>query len=541
LISYTYDDVGNRLTRSVEVGSRVVTTTYVYDANDRLTSETEGVTTASTGGSDEHLALPLYALLIGMLLVAGTVQIVHRRRKAGREDRRPAGAWGAVTHVVALVLVGHLIVEPNVTLALPVAAYPGEAAVAAAPGEVVVPQTYTYGYDTAGNMVTRHDGSATDVYTYDSRGHLVQADVALGPEPGLVSYVYDAAGARVRKVTVAATTDYLVDHNQPFAQVVRETTGTDTTSYVHGDDLISRSIASAGVEYYVYDGNMSVRQLTDPAGTVVDTYTYDAFGVPLHVTGNSDNAYLYTGEQFDPNLGFYYLRARYYSPPTGRFLSMDTFAGVSFDPPTLHKYAYVANSPIDRVDPSGRFFGGIGGVMAAIAIASIVIGIAILRTNTVRRWLYGADSIYLDFSAMKTPGYNKAVVQNHAEEMVTADYSPWTVKVTTTAPSGSSKHVHFAGHPPDGETWFGVVYGVYSDDAYVFTEHIAEWVKKYGQAQINMGLGVGNTASHEAGHALGLNHVEGGEQIMRPTGSVTVDETFATESEQWLDIVLIRR
>ena len=37
--------------------------------------------------------------------------------------------------------------------------------------------------------------------------------------------------------------------------------------------------------------------------------------------------YLFTGEQIDPDLGMYYLRARYYQPVIGRFWNMDSFEG----------------------------------------------------------------------------------------------------------------------------------------------------------------------------------------------------------------------
>jgi RHS repeat-associated protein len=107
--------------------------------------------------------------------------------------------------------------------------------------------------------------------------------------------------------------------------------------------------------FYGYDGHGSVRFLTDATGTVSDSYDYDAFGNLISRTGTTANDYLYTGEQFDANLGFYYLRARYMNPSSGRFLSTDAFDGSPYDPMSLHKYLYVGGDPTNRLDPSGQF------------------------------------------------------------------------------------------------------------------------------------------------------------------------------------------
>jgi RHS repeat-associated protein len=61
-----------------------------------------------------------------------------------------------------------------------------------------------------------------------------------------------------------------------------------------------------------------------------------------------------SGEQFDNDLGLYYLRARYYNPATGRFLSRDPEDGKPNDPQSLHKYLYASGDPVNRIDPSGR-------------------------------------------------------------------------------------------------------------------------------------------------------------------------------------------
>jgi hypothetical protein len=47
------------------------------------------------------------------------------------------------------------------------------------------------------------------------------------------------------------------------------------------------------------------------------------------------------------------LRARYYNQNTGGFTQMDTYAGNSQDPVTLHKYVYANGNPVSFVDPSG--------------------------------------------------------------------------------------------------------------------------------------------------------------------------------------------
>jgi RHS repeat-associated protein len=62
----------------------------------------------------------------------------------------------------------------------------------------------------------------------------------------------------------------------------------------------------------------------------------------------------YRGEQYDPDLGLYYLRARYYNPATGRFMSRDPEDGKPVDPRTLHKYLYAAGDPVNAMDPRGR-------------------------------------------------------------------------------------------------------------------------------------------------------------------------------------------
>jgi RHS repeat-associated protein len=175
-----------------------------------------------------------------------------------------------------------------------------------------------------------------------------------------VTLAYDGDGNRVAKSAAGVTTQYLVDDLNPtgYSQVVEEiVAGSVQRSYSYGLQRIDENQLVSGVwapSFYGYDAFGSVRFLTDPTGAVTDTYDYDGWGNKFHTTGSTPNNYLYRGEQYDPDLTLYYLRARYFNPLTGRFLSRDPEAGKTTDPKTLRKYLYAGGDPINAWDPTGR-------------------------------------------------------------------------------------------------------------------------------------------------------------------------------------------
>jgi RHS repeat-associated protein len=169
-----------------------------------------------------------------------------------------------------------------------------------------------------------------------------------------------AFGSRVAKSANGTTTQYLVDDLSPtgYPQVVEElTNGAVTRTYTYGLERISQLQTIQGAltaSFYQYDGRGTVRMLTNAAGAVTDAYEYDAFGNLIAQTGSTPNAYLYRGERYDSDLGLYYLRARWYNPVTGRFMSRDPYEGSIYDPASLHRYNYARANPVNYIDPSGR-------------------------------------------------------------------------------------------------------------------------------------------------------------------------------------------
>ena len=212
----------------------------------------------------------------------------------------------------------------------------------------------TYTYDANGNLV-KQSGSKTVDYSYDKENHLLRATIQQGNSVTIESYTYDYAGNRLSKTVNESSTMYYVnDTSGSLTQVVAEIDqdGKETASYIRGDELLSME-RDGRIWYYIYDGHGNTRLLTNAAGTVTDRYAYDACGNLLKKEGDTENDFLYTGEQYNANTGLYYLRARYMDPSTGTFISMDSYPGSLYDPVSLHKYLYA--NPVKYTDPTGYF------------------------------------------------------------------------------------------------------------------------------------------------------------------------------------------
>ncbi|KIM07755.1 MAG: hypothetical protein KU38_10485, partial [Sulfurovum sp. FS08-3] len=222
--------------------------------------------------------------------------------------------------------------------------------------QLIAQDTQIFTYDDNGNLIQKDDTT----YSYDAKNRLIKVTTPTET----VEYNYDANDNRIAKTTTNGTTTYLVDTNTPYAQVITESKENGTKiGYTCGNDLLHN-----GSHFYLTDALGSTRGLVDGGEKLTDSYSYTPYGELSDHNGTSENSFLYTGEQLDPETENYYLRARYYSPSSSRFLSRDSYDGTLGDPITQNHYAYGNSNPSMFVDPSGHI--GIMEVQLSMSIQS---------------------------------------------------------------------------------------------------------------------------------------------------------------------------
>jgi RHS repeat-associated protein len=371
-VNYNYDVV-NRLSGVVD--NRINgTTTYAYDDSNNLATVAypNGVNHTYTVDVKDHVTgvqiTKAPAILANFGYVrAGTGNITNVNETGGRAvSFSYDNAWRLTNETIS----GDPTAANNGSLSYALDAVANRTALSSTLAAIAA---QTNGFDA--NDRVQADTSDANGNTLSSSGKnysydfLDRLQTATGPGGNAVTLAYDGNGQRVAKTIGGVTTRYLIDDLTPtgYAQVAEElVAGAVTKRYVYGPMRISMATPTT-TSFYLYDGGGSVRGLADSAGVVTDTWSYDAFGNTVARTGTTANDMLYRGEQFDADLGFYYLRARWYDPVKGRFLSADKYEGddrmlcchvarlqrSDDDDFAHHSYSYAYHDPIGYWDPSG--------------------------------------------------------------------------------------------------------------------------------------------------------------------------------------------
>ena len=220
-------------------------------------------------------------------------------------------------------------------------------------GRLVRSGPVNYRYDQCGNLISKADAEAHALtrYDYDHAGRLA------GFRRGNVRtlYFYDGLGNQIKRQETGRSTCLLNDLTTRLARVVGEfdSSGKLLASYVYGDSVLARRDTQGQTSYYLTDRLGSVRFVVDRNGNTLRRYDYTPFGEPIGLGDNDTNTYGFSGERWDREIGLLYLRARYYDPLTGRFITRDPRAGPVTTPQSLNRYIYAADDPINLRDRAG--------------------------------------------------------------------------------------------------------------------------------------------------------------------------------------------
>jgi RHS repeat-associated protein len=244
-----------------------------------------------------------------------------------------------------------------------------------------------YYYDKNGNNIRRQQGFLEDtLYNFDVNNRLVRF---LAKNEQEYIYKYDGSGKKIEEYFTdiqdpSVVTRYAYDTTGGLSKLMAETGSNPTgvgSYYIYGVGLMPISQGgsySTTRDYYLEDGMGNIRFMTTSSGNRGSYMDYDPFGNLWRDFGESLVDLGFKGEiSKDMDGKFYLMRARYYDPEIGRFISRDPISGALSTPQSQNPYSFALNNPIIHSDPTGEVVplvvlmilasGAVGGVTGGVA------------------------------------------------------------------------------------------------------------------------------------------------------------------------------
>ncbi len=381
LVSSTYDGLGNRTQLILTRSSANFTTSYGYDGLNRLTyvfdwRELTTQYTYNNAGRLSTIILPNNVVTARTYNALGQVtQIEHigaliTLAKYQYQYDFDGNVTSAIEKIAPLDLSDKTISYAYDNLDhLTQANYFGNT-------------IFNYTYDAVGNRISEQQGQTNTNYTYDDANRLTSVNGITSTwdangnliNDGIRTYVYDQAnrlktiqagsvqygyrydglGNRYQQFRVGATTTYSLDLSSGLSQVLSD----GTNMWLYGIDKIGQyKISTISFVYPLVDRLGSLRQMVNASRVVLRAQRYAPYGTLFSGTGLVSTPLGFTGEWTDDS-GLLNLRARYYAPQTGRFISRDSWEGDAEAPMSYNAWLYGYANPVMYTDPSGNRPGG---------------------------------------------------------------------------------------------------------------------------------------------------------------------------------------
>ena len=322
----TYDAKGRLTNKQQKDGTNTVfsNATYVYDAGDRLTTQTDNGTTRTFSYDNTN-----------QLTADSTNTYTYDANGNRTNTGYTTGAANQITN----------------------------------------DGTWTYSYDDAGNRIKKSKGASAETwnYQYDTANHLTRVEQHATDGGTLqlrIDYTYDVYGNLIARTqydgslnvvnaqrygydgwkTDSGQSSFVGQEN--FDVWTELDTGNNlVVRRLFGnsiDALIARITSGGTVNWYLTDRQGSVRSIVNASGTVINSVSYDGYG---NATQSSPvDWYLFQGRQIEVTVGIAQCRERWLMLVTFRFMSNDP-KGFGAGDPNLTRY--VSNDPTNATDPSG--------------------------------------------------------------------------------------------------------------------------------------------------------------------------------------------
>lgn len=235
-VQWGYDDKNNLSSQTQTLNGATYTTNYTYDNDNRLKQ-------ATTDGKSANYTYDVYSRMTGVTAKSGTKSVVT----TGITYKDPSTTTTS-SQVYKWTVGG---------------------------------TTYTYTYDTRGNITAISDGSKTTTYVYDSLDQLTRENNQAAGKTWV--YTYDNGGNILTKKEYAYTTGTLGTALDTISYGYGDSTWKDLLTSYDGQALTTDAIGNLtndGTWSYTWQHGRQLAQMSKPNGSGTENinFTYDAQG-----------------------------------------------------------------------------------------------------------------------------------------------------------------------------------------------------------------------------------------------------------------------